>query len=109
MNRKSRWILIIALLAIMIIAIAVPTFAIWSAGSGVGGNSEVDLVEDLTYRYLVLDGVTSAEKHFYMTYDMAGYYKYNADYNVYDEEVDTGATSFSYISVIGYTGTLGEY
>ena len=109
MKRETRLVLIIALLAITIIAIAVPTYALWSGGSDVGGTAEVDLLDDITYRYLVLDGVTSAGKHFYMTYNDAGYFTYNSSYNIYDEEVDTSATTFSYISVIGYTGSLGEF
>lgn len=110
MNRKSRWIFIILLLVIVIIAIAVPTYAVWSGGSDVTATGQISFENDLTYRYLVLDGITSAGKHYYMTYNDAGYFAYNSAYNIYDEEVDTATTSdFANIVVIGYTGTLGEY
>lgn len=108
MKRQTRLIIIMVLLVIAIIAIAVPTYAVWSNGSDIGGAGTI-VVNDLTYRYLVLDGVTSLGKHFYMTYDNGGFFKYNSEYNIYDEEVDLNATTFAYISVIGYTGTLGEY
>lgn len=110
MGRKSRWIFIIALLVIVIIAIAVPTYAVWSGGSDITATGEIDFDDDLTYRYIVFDGITSAGKHYYMTYNDAGYYSYNSSYNIYDEEVDTAYTGeFANIVAIGYTGTLGEY
>ena len=109
MTRKGRWIFIIAMIAIISVAILVPTLAIWSDGSNVGGTAEVTLLDDITWRYLVLDGITSQGKHYYMTYNDAGYYEYNASYNIYDEEVDTSATSLADVAVIGYVGPLGEY
>ena len=120
MKREWRLVIIIALLAIVIVAISVPTFAIWSDGSNVGGEVVVTLFDDITARYLVYDGVTSAGKHYYMTYNDAGYFEgndsYNKSYQVggvwyskYDDEVDLTATAFSYVCAIGYTGSLGKY
>ena len=120
MGRKGRLVFIIAMLAIIVIAISVPAFAIWSDGSNVGGAAAVTLFDDITSRYLVYDGVTSAGKHYYLTYNDAGYFEGNDSYNKsyqeggvwyskYDEEVDLTTTSLSYVSVIGYTGSLGQY
>ena len=109
MNRKARLVFIFVLVAVVAIAIAIPTYAVWSGGADTTANGVIDNNDDMTYRYLVLDGITSQGKHYYMTYNDAGYFEYNASYNIYDEEVDTSATALSSIGVIGYTGMLGEY
>lgn len=113
MKKTSTKLLIVYSLTIAIIVIAVTSTAVafWGGNPSInieGQDSPVITVSNTTYKYMI----------FQANYSEGNYYlKYSSENNAFigfqlysDEVVPTvDSTSFTSVSLIGYTGSMGEY